>query len=672
MTEQDAKNRIQQLTELINFHRDKYHTQDAPEISDEAYDSLIRELEKLEAQFPKLKKKDSPTQQVGGTVLAEFRKVTHKNRQWSYDNIFDHEGLIDWEKKIHRFVAKDGFDTSALEYCLELKIDGLKVIAEYEKGQLVQVATRGDGRVGEDITLQAKTIESLPHVLKEPIDCIAVGEAWMRKSDLEEINAERERQGLTTFANPRNAGAGALRQLDPRETAKRKLQTFFYQLDVLGGDSPQTQEQELLMLKKLGFAINGAYKVAKNISDIQEYYDHWNDIHSNEEYGVDGVVININSKEICKALGYTAKAPRFGVAYKFKSVEATTVVEDIHVQIGRTGALTPVAWLRPTLVDGSTVSRATLHNQDEIDRLDVRVGDTVIIKKAGDIIPEVVRVLPELRTGKERKFSIEKYAEKHSWEIERGETASDSASVAWYIKDKSHPAIVLENLQHFVSKKGMNIVGFGEKIIERFFELGLVTERADIYTLTKGDILPLEQFKEKSAQNLIDAIEESRTVPLARFLFALGIRHVGEETARLVAGKFGNIESLREATVEQLSEIDGVGPTVAESLVSWFADEENARQLNDLLTHILFTSESQAEIPQTFVDKTFVVTGTLESMSRDEAKKEIQNRGGKVASSVSAKTDYVVAGENPGSKYDRAVELGVEILVEGKFIDFLK
>jgi DNA ligase (NAD+) len=318
-------------------------------------------------------------------------------------------------------------------------------------------------------------------------------------------------------------------------------------------------------------------------------------------------------------------------------------------------------------VDGSTVSRATLHNQDEIDRLDIRIGDTVIIKKAGDIIPEVVRVVENLRTGKERKFSIEKYAAAHGWEIEKGETASDSSSVAWYLKDKKHPAIVLENLQHFVSKKGMNIVGFGEKIVEKFFELGLVSERADIYTLTKGDILPLESFKEKSAQNLIEAIEKSKDVTLGRLLFALGIRHIGEETARLLATRFKNMESLRSATLEDLSQIDGIGVTVAESLISWFKNEENKKQLDGLLKHLHIYSEATSDEKQIFAGKIFVVTGTLESMSRDEAKNEIQKRGGKVSGSVSLKTDYVVAGENPGSKYDKAKELDLKVLNENDF-----
>jgi DNA ligase (NAD+) len=671
MRKKDTEKRIEQLTKLINFHREKYHKEDAPEISDEAYDSLFRELEELEKEFPQLKRKESPTDKVGDVVMAKFKKVTHKNRQWSYGNIFNNEELLDWEKKIHRFVDKEGFDTEKVEYCLELKIDGLKVIAEYENGLLKQVATRGDGRVGEDITLQAKTIESLPHVLKEKIDCVAVGEAWMRKGDLEEINIEREKAGQAVFANPRNAGAGALRQLDPRETAKRKLQTFMYALDISkDGENPETQEEELLKLKKLGFSINGAYKVCSSTDCIQEYYEHWNGIHKNEEYGIDGVVININQKDINKSLGYTAKAPRYGVAYKFKSVEATTVVEDIHVQIGRTGALTPVAWLRPTIIDGSTVSRATLHNQDEIDRLGVKTGDTVIIKKAGDIIPEIIRVVEELRTGKEKKFTIEKYAKSQGWNIEKGETASDSTSVAWYLEDKSHPAIVLENLVHFVSKKGMNIVGFGEKIVERFFELGLVTERADIYTLTEGDILPLEQFKEKSAKNLIEAIEESREVFLARFLFSLGIRHVGEETARLLSGRFSSMEELLNKTVEELSEVDGVGETVAESLVSWLKDKENKKELQDLLKYIRIKKEASPDVEQIFSGKTFVITGTLPTLSRDDAKTEIQKRGGKVSSSISVKTDYLLAGDKPGSKYDKAQDLGVEILNEKDFEDF--
>ncbi|MFT5360205.1 MAG: DNA ligase (NAD+) [Candidatus Paceibacteria bacterium] len=672
MTKKDTEKRIEKLTELINFHREKYHKEDAPEISDEAYDSLLSELDSLEQEFPEFKKKESPTDQVGGSVLAEFKKVTHKNRQWSYGNIFNKEELVDWEKKIHRFTEKADFDVRKLEYCLELKIDGLKIIAEYEGGLLKQVATRGDGRVGEDVTLQAKTIQSLPHVLKDKIDCVAVGEAWMRKSDLDQINKEREKAGQAVFANPRNAGAGALRQLNPRETAKRKLQTFMYALDISKGDeNPETQDKELLKLKKLGFSINEAYKVCNNTDCIQKYYEHWNDIHKNEEYGIDGVVININQKKVNKSIGYTAKAPRYGVAYKFKSVEATTIVEDIHVQIGRTGALTPVAWLRPTIVDGSTVSRATLHNQDEIDRLGLKIGDTVIIKKAGDIIPEIIRVVEDLRTGGEKKFSIEKYAKKQGWNIEKGETASDAFSVAWYLADKSHPAIVLENLIHFVSKKGMNIVGFGQKIVERFFEIGLVTERADIYTLTEGDILSLDQFKDKSAKNLIEAIERSRDVSLTKLLFSLGIRHVGEETARLLSGRFKTMNEIMNKSVGELSDVDGVGETVADSLVSWFKNKENKKEIENLLKYIKIEKEINLDVNKSFNGKTFVITGTLKKLSRDEAKDEIQKRGGKVSSSVSAKTDYLLAGDNPGSKYDKAKDLGVEILNESSFRDLL-
>jgi len=672
MNKKDAEKRINQLTALIHIHREKYHTQDAPEISDEAYDSLIAELADLEDQFPDLKSKESPTQAIGGSVLSGFQKVTHRNRQWSYDNIFDDAGLVAWQEKIHRFVEKAGFDVGDISYCSELKIDGLKIIAEYKKGQLVQVATRGDGRVGEDITMQAKTIESLPHVLREPVDCIAVGEAWMRKSDFRAINEEREKSGLPLFANPRNAGAGALRQLDANITKHRNLQTYMYALDVIdGGDRPTTQAEELLMLKKLGFSINGAFKVHSTLDSIRAYYTHWDRIHDNEEYGVDGVVININQKDVCAALGYTAKAPRYGIAYKFTAEEATSIVEDIHVQIGRTGALTPVAWLRPTRVDGSMVSRATLHNQDEIDRLGLRIGDTVIIKKAGDIIPEVVRVLTELRTGKEKEFSIENYAKSHGWDITKGETGTETESVAWYLKDKKHPAIILENLQHFVSKKGMNVVGFGEKIVERFFELGMVSQRSDMFTLTKGDILPLPQFKETSVTNIIEAIEASKDVTFAKFLFALGIRHVGEETARVIALRYKNPKELLTASKEELAMIPGIGDTVADSLVDWFTDTENREEFDRLLGYIRIKDEGPSLTNHPFGGKTFVLTGTLAEFSRDDAKEMILTRGGKVSGSVSPKTDYLLAGTDPGSKYDNAEKLGIKILSESEFKQML-
>lgn len=674
MDKKSVKKRIETLRKEIEKHQDLYHTKDAPEISDEAYDALVRELLALEIDFPEFKK-GSPTQKIGGKILEGFEKVKHVVPQWSYDNIFNFEELRAWEEKIKRFIEKSGrLKDDTLDYVVELKIDGLKVVLTYDNGKFVLGATRGDGEVGEDITENLKMVKNIPQVIKEQKNFVAVGEAWMKKSDLVKINKERLKEGLPEYANPRNLAAGTLRQLDTSMVAERNLQTFVYDIEFpnLQVDRKiKTHAEELDFLSKQGFNVNKNWKLCRNISEIEKFYQDWIHKRDKEEYGIDGVVIKINSKRICETLGYTAKSPRFGVAYKFPAEEVTTVVEDIVVQIGRTGVLTPVAHLRPVSVAGSTVSRATLHNQDEIDRLDVRVGDTVIIRKAGDIIPEVVTVLKNLRTGKEKKFSIPDYAKKHGLEIVK-DTSGKDESVAWYVKDKNMPAIRLENMIHFVSKKGMNIVGLGEKIVEFLMDEGLVTERKDIYELVAGDLTGFEGFKEKSIQNLLDAIQESRKVTLAKFIYSLGIRHVGEETAELLANEFKTIDNLKKVClggqekIEKLEVIEGVGDVVAKSVVDWFSDKENLRELDGLLEYIKIEKFSGIT-KNTLSGKTFVLTGTLSGMSRDEAKARIKSLGGKVASSVSKNTSYVVAGEDPGSKYDDAQKLGVKILDEDGF-----
>lgn len=669
MTEKEAKKRIDSLIKEIEKHSFLYHTKDAPEISDEAYDALLKELGHLEEKFPKLKRLDSPTQKVGGKILEGFEKVRHTVPQWSYDNIFNFEEILAWEKKVNRFIEKaGGLQDDKLDYIVELKIDGLKVVLTYDGGEFILGATRGDGEVGEDITENLKMVRNIPNKIKDKRNFVAVGEAWIKKSDLEKINKERERDGLPKYANPRNLAAGTLRQLDTSVVAKRNLQTFIYDIEFpnLSIDRKiKTHKEELDFLKSLGFNVNKDYKLCKNAKEIEDFYKSWVHKKESQEYGIDGVVIKINSKRICETLGYTAKSPRFGVAYKFPAEEVTTVVEDIVVQIGRTGALTPVAHLKPVSVAGSTVSRATLHNQDEIDRLDVRIGDTVIIRKAGDIIPEVVSVLKDLRTGKEKKFSIEDFAKRHKWEIVK-ERVGKNDSAAWYIKDKNLPAIRLENLIHFVSKKGMNIVGLGEKIVEFLVEEGMVTERKDIFELKFGDIEGYEGFKEKSINNLLNSIKNSRDVELSKFIFSLGIRHVGEETAELLAKRFKTINNLRKATVEDLEKIDGVGDVVARSVVSWFANKDNSLELDGLLQYVKPKHSDEATSLK-LLGKVFVLTGTLSNMSRDEAKERIKASGGKVSSSVSKNTDYVVVGADPGSKFTDAQKLGVKILNENEF-----
>lgn len=668
MTEKEAQKRIENLRQEIEKHGRLYHTLDAPEISDEAYDALVRELLDLEKAFPELAQ-GSPTQKVGGKILEGFQKVKHVIPQWSYDNIFNFDELRGWEEKVKRFIEKSGgLKDDVLDYVVELKIDGLKVVLTYDQGEFVLGATRGDGTVGEDITENLRVVKNIPDTVPDKRNFVAIGEAWMKKSDLANINKERAKENLSLYANPRNLAAGTLRQLDTSMVAGRNLQTYVYDVefpDLSSDRKIKTHAEELEFLTKQGFNVNTTWKLCKNINEIEKHYQSWIHKRESEEYGIDGLVIKINSKRICETLGYTAKSPRFGVAYKFPAEEVTTVVEDIVVQIGRTGALTPVAHLRPVVVAGSTVSRATLHNQDEIDRLDVRIGDTVIIRKAGDIIPEVLSVLENLRTGKEKKFSIVEYAKKHNLEIEKGKSGKDE-SVAWYVKDKNHAKVLLENMIHFVSKKGMNIVGMGEKIVEFFMEQGLVTERKDIYELEAGDMTGLEGFKEKSIQNLLEAIKESRNVSLSKFIYSLGIRHVGEETAELLANEFKTIANLRKATFEKLEAIEGVGGVVAQSIIDWFADKENAREVDELLRYLKI-QKVEGRIQNTLSGKIFVLTGTLATMSRDVAKARIKSLGGKVASSVSKNTDYVVAGADPGSKYDDAQKLGVKILDEKAF-----
>jgi DNA ligase (NAD+) len=666
MDKKEAEKRIKNLRSEIEKHNLLYHTKDAPEISDEAYDALVRELLELEGKFGKMAK-ESPSQKVGGKILEGFEKVRHSVPQWSYDNIFGFDELTGWEEKVKRFIEKEGVQNEKLEYIVELKIDGLKVVLTYQDGGFAQGATRGDGEVGEDITENLKMVKSIPEKVSAKDNFVAIAEAWIKKSDLVKINKEREKEGLPLYANPRNLAAGTLRQLDTSAVAKRDLQTFVYDIEFpekRADDKLKTHEEELNFLKKNGFNVNSDFKLCKNISEIEKLYDSWVSKRDKQEFGIDGLVIKINSKKICEALGYTAKAPRFAVAYKFPAEEVTTKVLDIQIQIGRTGALTPVAHLEPALVAGSTVSRATLHNQDEIDRLDVRVGDTVIIRKAGDIIPEVVTVLKNLRTGKEKKFSIPDYAKKHGLEIVKDASGKDE-SVAWYVKDKNMPAIRLENMIHFVSKKGMNIVGLGEKIVEFLMDEGLVTERKDIFELEAGDLTGFEGFKEKSIQNLLSAIREAQNVSLNKFIYSLGIRHVGEETAELLAKRFETFEKIKNAKFEDLEKVEGVGEVVARSVIHWLANKDNQIELSGLLPYVKIQKLKSGG--NKFAGLTFVLTGSLSNMSRDEAKKKIKDLGGKVASSVSKNTSYVVAGEDPGSKFADAEKLGVSILNEKDF-----
>lgn len=668
MSSGEIKKRMQKLYEIVRYHRDLYHTKDTPEISDEAYDSLINELQKLEIKYPELKEKNSPTEQVGGEVIDAFQKVPHKYRQWSYDNIFDYDDLVAWEQKIQRFISKEeSLKNEKLEYVAELKIDGLKIIVEYKNGDFFRAVTRGDGEIGEDISHNVKTIESIPKKLPKKISGIFVGEAWLSKQQFQKINQEREKNNEPIFANPRNAAAGTLRQLDSGVAKKRKLDSFFYDInEIYGVSTPKTQIDQLSLLKELGFEVESHSKLCKTKEDIQYFYTTWSEKKHSQQFNIDGIVIKINSKKIHEVLGYTGKAPRFGVAYKLPAEEKTTIVEDIDVQIGRTGALTPVAHLKPVQIDGSMVSRATLHNQDEIDRLDIRIGDTVVIKKAGDIIPEVSRVLTDLRNGKEKKFSIEQFAQKKGWEIYKEKTGKDlprqaGDSAAWYISAEGNDEIQIQKIIHFVSKKGLNIVGFGREYVRTFYQENLIRTIEDVFSLREEELLKLPGFKQKSVTNLLEAIEKSKQVPLSKFLFSLGIRHIGEETAVLLSKHFGNLQKISTASFDELTAIDGVGDIVAQSIVEYF----DTTDLSGVLSHLVLTKDTTNS--QKLEGKTIVVTGTLQNMSRDEIKETIRQHGGTVASSVSKNTDFVVVGENAGSKKDEAEALGIKILSEDEF-----
>ncbi len=663
----EVTERLEKLKRTIEKHRHLYHTKDAPEISDEAYDSLFVELEKIEKEYPELVTSDSPSARVGGEPLKEFKKITHEVRQWSYDDVFDFDELVKWDEKIRNFVRKADLEDEKIEYCCELKIDGLKVILNYENGVFVSGATRGDGEVGEDVTQNIKTIQSVPLKLKDNTSLIAVGEAWIGQKDLEKINKERQKNNEPLYANTRNLAAGALRQLDPKITAQRKLNSFIYEIDRIK-NGPDNQFDELDLLKNLGFSVNQYVEKCKSLEQVEEYYKKWSKKRHDLDYGLDGIVIKVNSNKIQQALGYTAKSPRWGVAYKFPAEQVTTVVLDIVLQVGRTGVLTPVAHLRPVLVAGSTVARATLHNEDEIRRLDVRIGDTVILQKAGDVIPDIVSVVKEMRTGKEKVYAWPKKVPQCGGD---GSIERIPGQAAWRCVDKNSFEQQKRRFHHFVSKKSFDITDCGPKVVDVLLEKGLVTEYADIFTLERGDLLTLPRFAEKSVDNLLASIKKSSKVSLPRLLVGLSIPQVGEETAYDLAKHFGTLHKLQTATFEKLEVLSGVGPIIAKSVVDFFASNENKKIVENLINEITIEKVESNTGTGKLSGMSFVITGTMDTMSRDEAKQKIRDLGGSVSDSVSKETTYLVSGENAGSKYDKAQKLGVKILSEKEFLALL-
>lgn len=658
ISRENVKEQIEKLRTTLEHHRILYHVYDAPTISDEVYDSLLKELDTLEKKYPEFDNPLSPTHRVGGDPIDAFKKVTHTVKQWSFDNVFSLDELRDWEERNRTLLHKEGIQENPT-YIAEMKIDGLKVILTYVNGIFVQAATRGNGEVGEDITENIKTVKTIPLILPEKISITVIGEAWMKKKDLEKINKEREKDGLPLYANTRNLSAGTLRLLDPRIVAKRNIQIYAYDIE---GGAYTTQEEELEALERFGFLVNPDRKVCTTLDEVESFYMTWTHKRQNQDYGIDGLVIKINERRLWDALGYTAKSPRAGIAYKFPAEVVSTKLLSVTCQVGRTGAVTPVAELTPVLLAGSTVARATLHNASEIEKLDVRIGDTVLLRKAGDVIPEIFDVMKDLRPKNTSSFTMPTNCPSCNAILAKVAVGKD-LSAALYCKNVSCPAQHLEGLIHFASKKGMGIEGLGEKIIETLHDIGLITDVVSIYHLKKTDIEGLEGFGEKSAENIIASIDTSRSVPLHRFIYALGIRYVGEQTAKDIAKHFSTVDHIMNAHEEEFLSIEGVGEIVLQSLKDFFDTNENKQLLLQLQKEITIIPHEKV-IAGTLTGLTFVITGTLPTLSRDEAKALIEKHGGKVQSSVSSKTKYLLAGENAGSKLDEAKKHGTKILSE--------
>lgn len=669
MHKAEAKKRIQLLERQIEELRYRYHVLNDPAVTDDVKDSLEKELKALQVEFPDLIDTNSSLQRVAGKPLDKFVKVKHEIRMLSLNDVFSAEELKAWEIRIKKLLPA----AAKLEYFAEVKMDGLAVSLIYEDGVFVRGATRGDGFVGEDITQNLRTIESIPLRLrgtKIPKLVEVRGEAIMTKKVWLALNKEQTALGKPVFANTRNAAAGSLRQLDSKLTASRKLDFFAYDIAQLDDSFKlNTHASEHALLTDLGFKQEPHQGTFESLDGVMKFIEQFESVRPTLNYGTDGIVVSVNHLDLHEVLGVVGKAPRYMVAYKYAAEKATTQLIDISVRVGRTGVLTPVAHFKPTVVAGSTVAKATLHNIEQIERLGLKIGDTVVIQKAGDVIPEVVEVLPKLRTGKEKQFHMPKTCPTCDGVVEQRVAASkkDGQSVAYFCVNPKCPAKNSRGMQHFVSV--FEIYEIGPKILDRFQEEGLISDAADLFTLKKEDIIGMDRFGEKSADNIIQSIRDHSTQPLNRFLFALGILHVGEQTAEDLAKQFLTLNALEAATEEEINAVENIGPVVSKSVYDYFHTKENAKYVQKLLKNGVRISNFQFPISnQKLAGKTFVITGTLETMSRDEAKKKIKAMGGKVAESVSKKTDYVVVGADPGSKAKKAEELGVEILDEQKFI----
>ncbi len=668
MNRSEAEKRIVQLRETIEEHNYRYHVLDDPVISDAEYDQLMRELERLEKAFPDLVTEDSPTQRVGGEPLPYFEKVEHDTPMLSLGNAFDEQELRDFDRRVKRAAGVSG----DLAYTCELKIDGLAISLRYTNGRLTLGATRGDGTTGEDITQNLKTIPAIPLRLKEPVDIEVRGEAYLPKKEFVRLNEAREKAGESLFANPRNAAAGSLRQLDPKIAAERALSVFIYSVGDTTGHGIGTQWEMLDYLVRLGFKVNPERKRVESIDGVIEYVESWRERRAELDYDIDGIVVKVDDFSIQEQLGTTAKSPRWAIAYKFPAEEAVTIVRAIEVNVGRTGAVTPTAVLEPVTLAGTTVQRASLHNEDLIREKDIRIGDHVVVKKAGDIIPEVIKSIPERRTGEETVYHMPDECPECGSELVHLEE-----EVALRCINPECPAQTREGIIHFVSRDAMNIDGLGEKVVTQLFNEGLVRSVADLYYLQRDELLQLERMAEKSVDNLLAAIEKSKENSVEKLIFGLGIRFVGAKAARILAQEFGDLDTLEQADYEQVLAVEGIGPKIADSIITYFQQPEVKQTLAKLRkAGVNFTyrgpRSERAVSNSPFSGKTVVLTGTLQNWSRKEASAKIEALGGNVTGSVSKRTDLVIAGEKAGSKLAKAQKLGIEVWDEETLMDVLK
>jgi DNA ligase (NAD+) len=653
---------IERLRQVIRYHEHRYYVLDDPEVSDSEFDKLMRRLRDLEREHPEFATPDSPTQRVGGKPAQEFPKVRHPKPMMSLDNTYTVEELREFDRRVRELAGRD-----KVEYVAELKLDGLSMALTYQNGVLARGVTRGDGNQGEDVTTNVKTIRSLP--LRIEAKKLAAAGGWAKRFEVrgevimtrrafELANAQREAAGEPRFANPRNAAAGSIRQLDSRIVAERRLDLFLYYLQVEGREPLREHAQALETLKKLGFKVNSHWRLCPTFDDVLAFIGEWEEKRDKLEYEIDGIVVKVNDTRLWEELGTTAKSPRWAIAYKYPPRQATTVVRDIRAQVGRTGTLTPVADLEPVDVGGVTVSHATLHNMDEIERLGIKVGDTVLIQRAGEVIPQVVKVTRHAAEG--REFTMPKKCPVCSGDVHRAE-----GEVAYRCVNVSCPAKLKESLLHFASRRAMNIDGLGDALVDQLVAKGLVRDLADLYGLKHEELTNLERMGEKSAENLLEEIEASKKHNLARLLFALGIRFVGERTAEFLAGHFGSLEKLAAAPEEDLLEVEEVGPRIAQSILEFFREKRNRTLLEKLKkTGLQFEGRKARQAEGKLAGQQFVLTGTLAHYSRDEARRLIEEAGGRVTGSVSKKTDYVVVGADPGSKFEKAKALGVKTIGE--------